>query len=199
MPETRDIQAEPREPGGPRWLDPLAAWCSRRERALLVAIVLGQILVLVAIATLHAAPLVCGQTVLLQALPVDPRDPFRGDYVILRYAFTDPTALNAAGLSGPTNSPAGHAWREDQPAYVVLTKRSDGHWDAGQPTPQRPAGQTYLAGRYARGRFVFGIEAFYVKQGVGRELEQAIRQGELWAEVAVAPWGQATLRGLRRK
>jgi uncharacterized membrane-anchored protein len=186
--------------GGPRWLDRCVAWCGRRERTLLVAIVLGQLLVLVAVATLHAAPLVFGQTVVLDTLPVDPRDPFRGDYVILRYAFTDEAGLNGAvGLPSPASTPSPFAWQEDQPAYVALTSLPDGSWQTGPATPLPPATRPYLAGRHTGGRFLFGIEAYYVQEGQGIEWEKVNRAGDLQAELAVAPWGQATLRGLKRK
>jgi len=182
------------------WLDRCAAWGMRRERLLLAAIVLGQLLVLVAIATLHAAPLVFGQTVVLDTLPVDPRDPFRGDYVILRYPFTDPAGVNSTvGQPSPANTPSTITWQEDEPAYVELTKLPDGSWQPSPPNPERPATRPYLAGRYAGGQFLFGIEAYYVQAGHGKELEDARRAGKLQAEVAVAPWGQATLRGLREK
>lgn len=191
---------EAQKAGGPRWLDRCVAWCGHRERTLLVAIVLGQLLVLVAVATLHAAPLVFGQTVVLDTLPVDPRDPFRGDYVILRYTFTDEAGLNGAvGTSSPPNATSPYTWQEDQPAYVALTAQPDGTWQASSPTPQAPTTKPYLAGRHTRGRFLFGIEAYYVQEGQGIEWEKVNRAGDLQAELAVAPWGQATLRGLKRK
>lgn len=198
MRSEQDIQ--PAEQGSSRWLDRVADWSSRREWTLLVAIVLGQLLVLVAIATLHAAPLVFGQTVVLDTLPVDPRDIFRGDYVTLRYAFTDSAGLNGAvGVPSAANSPPAFTWQEDQPAYVPLTRLADGQWQAGPAQPTPPATNPYLTGRYTAGQFRFGIEAYYVQEGEGKTLEDANRAGKLQAEIAVAPWGQATLRALRQK
>ena len=133
--------------GSPNWLDRIADRGGRRERTLLVAIVLGQLLVLVAIATLHAAPLVFGQTVVLDTLPVDPRDMFRGDYVTLRYAFSN-AAIGAVGAPSSAGSPPAFAWQEDQPAYVPLTHLADGQWQAGpaQPTPPATKTQVFAAG-----------------------------------------------------
>jgi uncharacterized membrane-anchored protein len=198
MPNQDELQST--EQGSPSWLDRVAGWASRRERTLLVAIVLGQLLVLVAIATLHAAPLVFGQTVVLDTLPVDPRDIFRGDYVILRYAFSISAAVNSAvGSPSPGNAPPTFAWQEDQPAYVPLTQLADGQWQASPAQPTPPATKPYLTGRYTAGQFRFGIEAYYVQEGEGKSLEDANRAGKLQAEIAVAPWGQATLRALRQK
>ena len=42
----------------------------------------------------------------------------------------------------------------------------------------------------------FGIEAFYVQEGTGKELERLRNSGQLSAEIAVTPWGQARLCGL---
>ncbi len=198
MPSQDELQTA--EQSSPNWLDRVAGWGGRRERTLLVAIVLGQLLVLVAIATLHAAPLVFGQTVVLDTLPFDPRDIFRGDYVILRYAFSNSAAVNSAvGPPSPGSATSTFAWQEDQPAYVPLTRLSDGQWQAGTAQPTAPATKPYLTGRYTAGEFRFGIEAYYVQEGEGKALEDANRAGKLQAEIAVAPWGQATLRALRQK
>jgi uncharacterized membrane-anchored protein len=50
----------------------------------------------------------------------------------------------------------------------------------------RPMSGTYLQGRWGwRNRIECGIEAYYVQEGEGRRLENAIRGGKLTAEVAV--------------
>ena len=43
----------------------------------------------------------------------------------------------------------------------------------------------------------FGIESYYVQEGTGLDYEAAVRRGRVSAVVAVAPDGQAALRGLR--
>jgi uncharacterized membrane-anchored protein len=61
----------------------------------------------------------------------------------------------------------------------------------------QPQEGTYLRGRYTgdyRQPVQFGIEAYYVQEGQGLELERLQRANQLSAEIAVAPWGQAKLR-----
>jgi GDYXXLXY motif protein len=47
------------------------------------------------------------------------------------------------------------------------------------------------------GSLQFGIESYYVQEGIGRRYEQAIRDRHLSAELAVTSSGQAALRNLR--
>ena len=66
----------------------------------------------------------------------------------------------------------------------------------------RPASGKFISGLYrcypyGPGRLEFGIETFYVPEGTGHRYEDAARQWHLTAEIALAPWGQAKLRGLR--
>ena len=59
------------------------------RRTLFWAFVTLQVLVPVAIAGLREADVAFGRQVLLRVEPLDPRDPFRGQYVALRYAIGD--------------------------------------------------------------------------------------------------------------
>ncbi|MEX0977959.1 MAG: GDYXXLXY domain-containing protein, partial [Pirellulales bacterium] len=72
----------------PAWVDAAAAWIKAHTRGLLAAGVLFQLLVLASMILLHAAPFVFGERIWLRVRPVDPRDPFRGDYVVLTYDFS---------------------------------------------------------------------------------------------------------------
>ena len=46
------------------------------------------------------------------------------------------------------------------------------------------------------GRATYGIESYYVQEGTGHDYEAAVRNRRLWAEVALASDGAASLRGL---
>ena len=63
-------------------------WLKERERAFLVVFAGFQVVVLLAMIFLRLLPLLTGETILLRVAPVDPRDFFRGDYVILSYEFS---------------------------------------------------------------------------------------------------------------
>jgi uncharacterized membrane-anchored protein len=165
-------------PGGSLWKLSLP-----REALFAVAFVGLQIVILVLMIVLDGLPLVFGQRLLLKVVPVDPRDLFRGDYVVLDYRF--------AGL--PYDF-AGQAPRESigQDVFVTLRKEGD-HHVGDRMSSNRPSTGPYIRGTLdSLGRVNCGIEAYYVEEGEGRRLEQAIRRGTIRAEVAV--WrGQAKL------
>jgi uncharacterized membrane-anchored protein len=83
--------------------------------------------------------------------------------------------------------------------YVTLVPDTDGrHWRTETMSLQQPAEGTYIRGTLMDfGRLEFGIEAYYVQEGTGREYEEAMRNHQLSAELAVTKDGQAVLRGLR--
>lgn len=165
---------------------------SQYSRQLLLAAIALQIVILLTMTTLRARPLLTGQTVRLHVVPVDPRDFFRGDYVILSYDFSRkwPTDL-------PTSSVAKREYGE-RPVYVVLEPEADGlHWTGTKVTIERPTDGLYLQGRMVSPNHLeFGIESFYVQEGTGHQYEEVARTGNLSAEVAVADDGTAALRAL---
>jgi uncharacterized membrane-anchored protein len=189
---------------GPSWLERGLAWTRTHHTPLLVAAVGLQLLVLVAMIGMLSTPLLVGRTVLLQVVPVDPRDLFRGDYVTLSYEISRVPVEGIAAQLAAQRPPRDRYGRTgaEYPVYVTLEPEADGrHYRAGKASMQRPAAGTYIKGQYGDdwrpgGSLRFGIESFYVPEGTGRKYEEAQRDRRLWAEVAVTPWGQATLRGL---
>jgi uncharacterized membrane-anchored protein len=171
-------------------------WLKARERKVLVVTVVAQLLILLGMIALRAVPLVTGQTVLVRVMPVDPRDLFRGDYVILSYDFSHTPQDGIEGLSA--NDQWSSKW-EGRTVYVPLVQDSDRvHWRAEKVTVVKPATGPFLKGQMGRyGSLKFGIEAFYVQEGTGRAYEQAIRDRKLSAELAVTSSGKAALRTLR--
>jgi uncharacterized membrane-anchored protein len=172
-------------------------WLKARERKVLLATVVAQLLILVGMIALRAIPLVTGQTVLVRVQPVDPRDLFRGDYVILSYDFS---RAPREGIEGLSEKERGN-WSklEGRAVYVPLVADSvPGHWRAEKVTVVRPERGPFLKGHVERyGSLKFGIEAYYVQEGTGRRYEDAIRDRKLSAELAVTPGGQAALKRLR--
>ena len=172
-------------------------WLKTRERQILLVTAAAQLLILLGMTALRALPLVTGQTVLVRVVPVDPRDLFRGDYVILSYDFSRTPQERIEGLSAEERG----SWNrlEGRPVYVPLVRDSvPGHWRAEKVTMVKPATRPFLKGQMGRyGSLQFGIEAYYVQEGTGRRYEQAIRDRRLSAELAVTSSGQAALKGLR--
>jgi uncharacterized membrane-anchored protein len=184
---------------GPPWIDQVSRLIQERQRTVLGVTAACQVGFLAAMIALHALPLLVGRTVVLKVAPVDPRDLFRGDYVVLSYDLNRIPPQDVEGV--PDEEARGGrdvpAWLEDRPVYVTVEPDADGrHWHAVRASVRPPDAGTYLRGRYAGGSLRLGIEAYYVQEGAGRELEQARNARQLAAEVAVAPWGQAALRRL---
>jgi uncharacterized membrane-anchored protein len=176
--------APPPDPPAPGPSDRAIAWAGGHARALLSLAVVFQVGVLLAMIGMAAKPLMASgsQTVLLNVMPVDPRDLFRGDYVTLAYDVSRLPSYHAPG----------------QTVYVPLAVGPGGHASSGGPAvTSPPAAGPYLRGRVnGIGRVEFGLEKFFVPEGQGRDYERAVRERRLWAEVTVAPDGQAVLRRL---
>jgi uncharacterized membrane-anchored protein len=172
-------------------------WIRTRERKVLLVTVVAQLLILVGMIALRAIPLITGKTVLVRVEPVDPRDLFRGDYVILSYDFSRVSQEQIEGLSDKERG----SWKtlQGRTVYMPLVPDSTGtHMRAAKATVVKPAAGLFLKGQMERyGSVKFGIESYYVEEGTGRRYEQAIRDRQLTAELAVTSGGQAALRGLR--
>jgi uncharacterized membrane-anchored protein len=174
------------------WWDRAVDWLRERERAVLAVGIGFQVVVLLAMIGLKAFTLLTGETVLVQVMPLDPRDLFRGDYVILSYAFS---RLPDGGLRG---LPADERGRNGQAAYVRLNRDTNGrHWRAGQFSLDRPATGALLRGRLVGYHQIeYGIESYFVPEGQGRPYEQAVQQRKLWAQLAVDRHGKAVVKRL---
>ena len=138
-----------------------------KPRAVFIILILLQLLILVGLTGYSEAILAFGKTVVLQTVPVDPRDLFRGDYVVLRYEIS--TLDRVPGY-----------WQIDEgdEIYVKLEKEDD-VWDAVQISKAKPDDWYYfIAGEVEDvwdGRLMveYGIEAYFVPEGKGREIERA--------------------------
>ncbi|MEQ1867208.1 MAG: GDYXXLXY domain-containing protein [Micropepsaceae bacterium] len=45
----------------------------------------------------------------------------------------------------------------------------------------------------------YGIESFFVPQGMGRDIEDTRQKGDLTADIAIDPKGRAAIKAMRRK
>ena len=140
-----------------------------------------------------------GTEIRLAALPVDPRDLFRGDYVVLRYALSQ---LRSDALE------RADALTHGDTVYVTL--RRDGADFApvtAQATP--PDGGLFLKGKIEGVRHpagcakpcrvyyvAYNLEKFFVPEGRGRALERLRNDQRLEVDVAVGTNGRAALQRL---
>lgn len=178
----------------PRWVESSIEWFRGHRVSILISTAIAQIGLLGGMILVESLPLMIGERIVLQVTPVDPRDFFRGDYVILNYNFNNMSVTNGEVQTSPWDRSQS---REDQAIYVALVKDGDGnHWSATDATLTRPTTGKFLKGRITsdyRQPLKFGIEAYYVQEGQGKVLEDIRNARKLNAEIAVAPWGQAKL------
>jgi len=178
-------------------------------RAWLIALaVAAQVLVLAAMAGEREWIFRHGEIVYLRTAPVDPRDPFRGDFVRLQYE------ANVVGIEGLDPALRGKPLERHTVLYTRLRPMGEGVYEAAGATLEPPAEGPYLRGRveqhWRAGRqaaagpvFVkYGIEQLYVEQGRGREIEErrgrrADLQVPMEVELALSGSGKAVIRGYR--
>lgn len=183
-------------------LDQLVDFLRARQKLVLFAGVALQAIVLVSMVVMHGLPYVIGDRIVLRVVPVDPRDMFRGDFVVLNYEIS---RLPPEGIPGIEPY---HFWwsrrvnqsadSQDKTVYVTVEPDADGrHWHGVKYSTERPSAGKFLRGTYSARNFggplQFGIEAYFVEEGRGKDLESLRNSTHLAAEIAVAPWGQAKL------
>ncbi|MGM7700284.1 GDYXXLXY domain-containing protein [Pseudalkalibacillus sp. Hm43] len=163
-----------------------------RKKLIYLLIVL-QLVILGGIAGSHFMTLQTGERVTLETEPIDPKDLFHGDYVILNYKISRlPVSLWADEGEPDYN----------ESVYVVL-KESGEVYEASSIHNNRPdtdEGEVVLKA-IVRGmmdhvgviRLDYGIERYYVEEGTGRQIEEE-RPDRV--AIRVAPWGQVTIEDL---
>ncbi len=175
-------------------------------RYILAALVLcGLILAMV---LPRAAILRNGQEVRLEIAPVDPRDLFRGDYVILAYRIG--TVDMPAGVTAP--------FTRGQPVFVTLRPDESKKARAVAIAAERPAvsGNDIVIAGFVTATSTcrlndagtrdcklgsnavgvrYGLESYFVPQGEGKQIE-LMEKARLEVVAAVAPSGQAAIKRL---
>lgn len=171
-----------------------------------IALLCGLVLALV---ESRAGILRSGTEIRLATAPVDPRDLFRGDYVVLSYRIS---TLEPAALDGDK------AFERNQTVFVRIAPGADGLAEAKGVYLARPpaAGEgAVLAGKVASTsacavdangapncaagrraiRVTYGLESYFVPQGTGRAIETTERK-RLEVVAAVSGSGQAAIKRL---
>lgn len=166
-------------------------------------VVLVQVVALLGFAGVREFTLRTGQEIVLQTVPVDPRDLFRGDYVVLSYEIS---------------RVSGCCFSAGDTAYVSLAPKGE-VWQAVEASRRRPSGNAlFLRGRVLQVAQVqprpgppgsgrpsgpeieveYGIESYFVPEGTGRDIEESIRQagGKAKVRVIVDGFGTAVVKGL---
>lgn len=158
------------------------------------AVVAAQLLLLGAYVVWRFYVLQTGQMVLLQTMPVDPRDLIRGDYIWLRYEISE---LDLDRVQSDRAE-----YRDRERIYVVV-ERGDPHWQVVRISSTRPQvtgpDQAFLQAtvqwQYPDDRVLFveyGIESFFVPEGQGRPIEEAREPLDVF--VVVDRFGMPTIQ-----
>lgn len=128
-----------------------------------------------------------GDEISVRVEPLDPIDPFRGAYVTLGYPDLrhDDSESAEGGLGDMRDD-------EEGEVFVSLVER-DGLWVAEDFTRERPDAGTYLKCDDRGWQIRCGIESFFVAQDKARELEDALRDGDMVARIKVDGRGNASV------
>ena len=146
-----------------------------------------------------------GHEITLEASPVDPWDPFRGDYVALSYK----VGRVPVKAIGDVSTPVRDALRVGDVLYVEIEPKGQ-YWLAKRVRITNPVGVVFLKGHIQKIEFdqdgkrtyfsvAFGIESWFVQRGEGRKIEnvQGGSRPIIAATVSVTPEGVAILRRAR--
>ncbi|MGD2186418.1 MAG: GDYXXLXY domain-containing protein [Desulfobacterales bacterium] len=176
------------------------------KKTFIVLVVILQLLVLAYMAGEREYILRSGKVIHLRTAPIDPRDMFRGDYVRLNYEISRIPVRMIKNADDVTEIKKGTK------IYARLKKNPNGLYELVGADLKKPEADLYLTGRIPypyrklqRGNPVwvnYGIEAYFVEQGKGRDIEK--RQGSrtqiqvpLEMEIAIGPNGKAVIKGYR--
>jgi uncharacterized membrane-anchored protein len=152
-----------------------------------ILIVIFQVLILVGWTGYYEVSLATGKTVILQTMPVDPMDIFRGEYVQLRYDIS--TLSNIPGLA---------TLEYGNKAYVHL-EQDGATWKATEVSKEKnDSWDVFIAGEVEnifnnQVSVIYGIEAYFVPQGKGPEIQRAT---DIKVRAVINSSGQAFIKGL---
>lgn len=143
-----------------------------------------------------------GVEITVVTLPVDPVDFFRGQYVQLNYEFS------RLQDSLKTERNVEIAQRHGKPVYAVLKKEpSTGFWRLDEQTFQFPgrnapdASRVVIRGICRLGRVKYGIEQFFMQEGIAKLVEDAAQatgpdKDRVAVTLRITPYGRATVKSV---
>ncbi|MBK8225986.1 MAG: GDYXXLXY domain-containing protein [Flavobacteriales bacterium] len=149
-----------------------------RKPLLFLGIALAQLAVPAWMITGRERVLTQGEVFKFKTAPIDPRDPFRGEYV--RLEFEAESGSWQAPDTTVTN-PQGYAAFDEQEAYGVLSVDSSGFALISALSEHPPAGQTFIRVLYNSAneqridRVFLPFDRFYLEEGDGAKTEELLQ------------------------
>jgi uncharacterized membrane-anchored protein len=138
-----------------------------------------------------------GEEVMLKVAPVDPRDIFRGDYVILNYEIS---SQNKERLQLADEGKTAY-FMQGKTVYVMLEK--DGkYYKSGDVYVTRPAEGLFIKGEVdfwgmgSNFTIIYGIENFFVPEDQGKIIESGSNMNRVSAKVVINAYGNASIKEL---
>jgi uncharacterized membrane-anchored protein len=184
-------------------LTPLRSWFATLKPSwiAIAAVAAIQTLALVYIVFDRVSLLASGREIVAEVIPVDPRDIFRGDYVVLNYTFT---------RTGDV--PVPESTRTGDKLYVTLKPGAEPNtWEIVSADTSYPASvasenvvlkglANYVSAKTdtqpATANVRYGIESYFIPEGTGKELEELVRDKKIAAVIAVGSNGEAAIKAL---
>ncbi|NMA45091.1 MAG: GDYXXLXY domain-containing protein [Lentisphaerae bacterium] len=182
------------------------------RKIIVAAIILAQVALLLVMAIGRERIVRHGERVWLKTSPVDPRDLFRGDYVVLNYEISSlPKASWSEELAAWLQNEANQERSlREKTLYVSLERGPGDVATAVKADLTPPASGLFIRGvcqprrwgwsQNSLTRLHYGIESYFVEQGSGLELERGRPKGiggtlrvPLEIEVAISKRGEAVI------
>lgn len=176
------------------------------KRILFLLALIAPLILLVSMTWKPLNTLKAGETILLETVPVDPRDILYGDYVFLQFAIEEFTteAIDSELLKKLNSKNSGKIT-----VYALLERQEGALYGLQKVTQNKPSEGLFLKGSmhyygtsddYINNFYYadFLPDRFYVAENTGMELEDLSRQGQLLAEMKVHN-GFAVLQDIRPK
>ncbi|WP_226576857.1 GDYXXLXY domain-containing protein [Halobacillus litoralis] len=150
--------------------------------------VLLQVFFLILMSVSYYAMDIFGETITLKTVPVDPRDPFYGDYITLEYEIEQIPKEKWAVEKPLTRGEKVFLLLEKSESEVYELVRASTIW------PDASNAQVVLSSKYrwsdsstAQYQVDIGLDRFYIEENSGALWEQ---RKERVAEIVLAPWKQ---------
>ena len=161
------------------------------NKKLFLIIGLFWLVIIIGFVSLKEFTLKTGEEVLLKTMPVDPRDLFRGDYIVLNYQIS---SINLDSLgTGALN------FSVNDKAYVVLNKENEYGIPAGiyknKPEESLSIKGTVKDIRNRQLTVEYGIESYFIPEGKGGEIERQLGRN-LDVKISVDEFGNAAIISL---
>lgn len=156
------------------------------------------LLILVGLTATPLLTLMFGQEITIKTRPVDPRDVFRGDHVILSYEINEIPIDKAPAVFKTADQ-----WEQFRqvPLYVVL-KKEGAFYTVDSAVFERPAEGIYLRAWFQQPvwsqtvvysepqnisgiQVTYNLDQYFVPENTGTTLEELARKGQLTAWVKV--------------